>query len=106
MNYSIDEYRKAFPIKGKVMSRQTIRRKIDNNQLPITHKAIRHGLQWVIEVNPSNSQIADKIADCCCEYRKIWSCKISSTQERIDSAIELALKYELKPATILRVLGL
>lgn len=106
MNYSIDEYRNSFQVKGKVMSRDTIRRMIENNQLPSNHIAKRHGLQWIIEVSPNNSQLADIIAACCSEYYKINKAEILSISERVDKAIELAHKYDLKPNTILRILGL
>ena len=64
--YTIDTYAETFPREGKKMARTTIRRMIDNNQLPTRHIAKKIGKVWVIQVfDYSPSELCDAIAECC-----------------------------------------
>ena len=65
-NYSIKTYAETFPRDGKKLSRMTIHRMIENNQLPTRHVAKKIGKVWVIQVfDYSPSELCDTIAECC-----------------------------------------
>ena len=70
-NYSIETYAETFPRDGKKLSRRTIRRMIDNNQLPTRHVPKKIGKVWVIQVfDYSPLELCDAIAECCEVIRK------------------------------------
>lgn len=70
-NYSIETYAETFPRDGKKMSRMTIQRMIDKNQLPSRHVPKKIGKVWVIQVfDYSPSELCDAIAECCEAIRK------------------------------------
>ena len=70
-NYSIKTYAETFPREGKKLSRMTIKRMIDNDQLPTRHVAKKIGKVWVIQVfDYSPSELCDAIAECCEAIRK------------------------------------
>ena len=70
-NYSIETYAETFPREGKKLSRMTIRRMIDKNQLPTRHVPKKIGKFWVIQVfDYSPSELCDAIAECCEVIRK------------------------------------
>ena len=69
--YSIDTYAETFPRKGKKIARTTIRRMIDDEQLPTRHIAKKIGKIWVIQVfDYSPSELCESIAECCEVIRK------------------------------------
>ena len=70
-NYSIETYAETFPRDGKKLSRMTIQRMIDNNQLPTRHIPKKIGKVWVIQVfDYSPVELCDAIAECCEVIRK------------------------------------
>ena len=65
-NYSIETYAETFPREGKKLSRMTIQRMIENNQLPTRHVPKKIGKVWIIQVfDYSPSELCDAIAECC-----------------------------------------
>ena len=65
-NYSTETYAETFPREGKKLSRRTIQRMIDNNQLPTMHVPKKIGKVWIIQVfDYSPSELCNAIAECC-----------------------------------------
>ena len=70
-NYSIETYAETFPREGKKLSRMTIMRMIEKNQLPTRHVPKKIGKVWIIQVfDYSPSELCDAIAECCEAIRK------------------------------------
>ena len=81
-NYSIETYAETFPRDGKKLSRMTIQRMIDNNQLPTRHVPKKIGKVWVIQVfDYSPSEICDDVSFA--QFEMAWT-SLNGTCKKFD----------------------
>lgn len=107
MIYNLQEYAKAFPVKGKEVSVKTIRRMISTNRLPANHEPIKiTSVQYVIEVNRSKSEIADDIEKAAVEFWKSiqFDKKFRFTEKEIKVAYKICEKYKVNKKVFFNVL--
>ena len=97
--FTIDEYRRSYPVNGKVMSDQTIRRMIKSNLLPSNHLA-RKGKQWIICVDENS---LNELTKACLTFHLK---KKYHPSNLIELANTIAMKHNLESQTFKTILGI
>jgi len=96
--FTIDEYRRSYPVNGKVMSDQTIRRMIKSNLLPSNHLA-RKGKQWFIEVNFNNGE---DLKNACLHFHRLKKAHVNNLRELSNT---IAIKFNIDSSYLAIILG-